>query len=291
MSSCKPTRPHRLPASPSHPRAVLCTLPLLCALALSSCGTSGTASTDASPAPSAQEASTASHSATPSTSADGQKSSTAPPQTASATPSQSTSTTQTPTPTPTDAAPGRHQSASGWGFVWSRSTETALLRRFAAVPLTTSVRLRTSRGLLSVRRWRPPGRMERVRRRWMLSHSCHRSSVPGRTEVGGCTEPREGGTGRQGGDAGEWACSCSSEGIFLMERIGRRGRYRGRSGRIGEMGVQPLVIPLAVIDHMIYSTKLQVDNLCTQAHTCMHKLPGGRILRFHPVSHRSPACH
>lgn len=96
MSSCKPTRPHRLPASPSHPRAVLCTLPLLCALALSSCGTSGTASTDASPAPSA-----------PSTSADGQKSSTAPPQTASASPSQSTSTTQTPTPTPTDAAPGR----------------------------------------------------------------------------------------------------------------------------------------------------------------------------------------
>lgn len=66
---------------------------------------SGTASTDASPA--AQEASTAPHSAAPSTPGDGQKSSAAPPQTTSASPSEPTPTTQTPTPTPTDAAPGR----------------------------------------------------------------------------------------------------------------------------------------------------------------------------------------
>ena len=94
VSRRKPTGPHRLPVSQPHPRAVLCsTLPLLCALALSSCGMSGTASTDASPA--AQEASTASHSAAPSMPGDGQKSSAAPPQTASASPSEPTPTTQT----------------------------------------------------------------------------------------------------------------------------------------------------------------------------------------------------
>ena len=74
------------------------------------------------------------------------------------------------------------------------------------------------------------------------------------------------GLGRGGGEdgAGERAHCCSWETIFLVERTGVRGRCVHRLG-----------VSLPETSHMIYNTKGHIDNLCTQVHTCVHKLFGG----------------
>ena len=90
------------------------------------------------------------------------------------------------------------------------------------------------------------------------------------------------GLGRGGGEdgAGERALGCSRETHLSCGENGDEGRYVQRPG-----------VSLPETSHMIHNTKRRIDNLCTQVHTCVHKLFGGGSSGSIPLPSGAPACH